>query len=143
MPAVRHNHTGPLGINTHGIRQTDDTSSRERRAVMTKHITPRYKLMLFYDLTGKETEAYYHFVMSEMVPALHEMGLYIFRAFHTIPGPQGSENQMRQVEFVAEELATIREALGSEKWQGYEKRLLEHSANYSRKIVHFRQGFQL
>ena len=110
---------------------------------MTKHITPRYKLMLFYDIVGQETEAYYQFVMTEMIPALHEMGLYIFRAFHTIPGPSGGEHQMRQVEFVSEELDTIRDALNSDAWHGYEKRLLEHAANYRRKIVPFRHGFQL
>lgn len=110
---------------------------------MTKHIIPRYKLMLFYDLTSQETEAYYQFVMTEMVPALHEMGLYIFRAFHTIPGTSGGDHQMRQVEFVAENLDTIREVLDSPKWQEYESRLLTHAANYNRKIVHFRQGFQL
>ena len=110
---------------------------------MTKHITPRYKLMLFYDLSSQETEAYYQFVMTEMVPALHEMGLYIFRAFHTIPGPSGGDHQMRQVEFVAENLGTIREVLESPKWQEYEQRLLTHAMNYNRKIVRFRQGFQL
>lgn len=110
---------------------------------MTKHITPRYKLMLFYDLTGQETEAYYQFVMTEMIPALHEMGLYIFRAFHTIPGPDGGDHEMRQVEFVAEDLQTVRDALDSDKWHEYEARLLQHASNYSRKIVHFRQGFQL
>ncbi len=110
---------------------------------MTKHITPRYKLMLFYDLSSQETEAYYQFVMTEMVPALHEMGLYIFRAFHTIPGPSGGDHQMRQVEFVAESLDEIRGVLDSPKWQEYEKRLLTHAVNYNRKIVHFRQGFQL
>lgn len=110
---------------------------------MSKHITPRYKLMLFYDLVGQESEAYYQFIMTEMIPSLREMGLYIFRAFHTIPGPNGDPNRMRQVEFIAEDLETVRTVLDSEKWKGFEARLLQHAANYERKIVHFRQGFQL
>jgi hypothetical protein len=110
---------------------------------MTKHITPRYKLMLFYDLETDETEAYYQFIMTEMIPTLQTMGLYIFRAFHTIPGPQGTEHRMRQVEFVAEDLETVQKIIDSERWQEYETRLLEHAGNYSRKIVRFRNGFQL
>jgi hypothetical protein len=111
---------------------------------MTKHIVPRYKLMLFYNISSQDVDTFYQFVMDEMVPALHEMGLYIFRAFHTIPGPLAEEQYpLRQVEYVAEDLETIQSVLESEKWQELESRLLGHVTNYSRKIVRFRQGFQL
>ena len=110
---------------------------------MTRQIIPRFKLMLFYDLATQETEAYYQFVMTEMIPTLHENGLYIFRAFHTIPGPQGVNSPMRQVEFVAEDLDTIQTVLDSAKWSEFETRLTEHAVNYRRKIVRFRAGFQL
>jgi len=109
---------------------------------MTKHIIPRYKLMLFYDLKTPETETYYQFVMNELIPSLHEMGLYIFRAFHTIPGVVG-ESAQRQVEFVAEDLATVNLVLESDEWQNFETKLLTHATNYSKKTVRFRQGFQL
>lgn len=110
---------------------------------MTRQITPRYKLMLFYDLAAREPEAYYQFVMTEMIPTMHTLGLYIFRAFHTIPGPEGATQPMRQVEFVAEDLETIQQVLGSAKWLEFEDRLLQHATNYHRKIVRFRHGFQL
>lgn len=110
---------------------------------MTRQIIPRYKLMLFYDLVGHETDAYYQFIMTEMIPALHENGLFIFRAFHTIPGPESGDHQMRQVEFVAQDLETVRDVLNSDMWAKFEERLRQHATNYSRKIVHFRQGFQL
>ncbi len=110
---------------------------------MTQKFIPRYKLILFYDLAGQETQAYYQFIMTEMIPALHEKGLIIFQAFHTIPGPDGGDIQMRQVEFVARDLETVRGVLNSDMWAGFEIRLRQHATNYSRKIVHFRQGFQL
>lgn len=110
---------------------------------MTKHIIPRYKLMLFYDISSQDIDTFYQFVMNEMVPALHEMGLYIFRAFHTIPGPSAGEYPLRQVEYVAEDLETIQNVLSSDKWQELEAQLLTHVTNYSRKIVQFRQGFQM
>jgi len=105
---------------------------------MTKHIIPRYKLMLFYDLRPEEKELYYQFVMTEMVPAVQNMGLYFFRVYHTLWG----ECPLRQAEFVAEDLATIHTVLESELWRTLESRLMEHAINYRRKIVRFRPGFQ-
>ncbi len=111
---------------------------------MTKHIVPRYKLMLFYDLAEKHSEEYYQFIMNEMIPALQAMDVYIFRAFHTIPAQQdGSSQRNRQVEYVAETLEAIETMLKSEKWQVVETHLQNYVTNYSRKIVQFRQGFQL
>ncbi len=110
---------------------------------MTKQITPRYKLMLFYDLSTTDTNAYYQFLMMEMIPSLHALGVYIFRAFQVIPAASESPPQMRQIEFVAEDLETLQAVLGSRRWKLYEDWLLEHSTNYRKKIVRFRPGFQL
>ncbi len=110
---------------------------------MTKQITPRYKLMLFYDLSTEDTSAYYRFLMMEMIPSLHALGVYIFRAFQVIPAAGDSPQQMRQIEFVAEDLETLRAVLGSRRWKLYEDWLLEHATNYRKKIVPFRSGFQL
>ncbi|MBN1681772.1 MAG: hypothetical protein JW966_15945 [Anaerolineae bacterium] len=106
---------------------------------MTKHITPRYKLMLFYDLKPQpDEEMYYQFVMNEMIPHAQEMGLYMFRVYHTIWG----DCPLRQAEFVAENLDIVYQALSSDQWQAVEQGLLQHATNYSRKIVKFRPGFQ-
>ncbi len=110
---------------------------------MTKHIVPRFKLMLFYDVATDDAEAYFQFVMSEMVPALHEMELYLFRAFQTIPAREDGDHRHRQVEYVAEELETIQAVLHSEKWCDLEARLQQFVSGYTRKIVRFRPGFQL
>jgi hypothetical protein len=110
---------------------------------MTKHIVPRYKLMLFYDLADRYTDEYYQFIMNEMIPALQAMDLYIFRAFHTIPAQQGESHRNRQVEYVAESLEAVEDVLKSEQWQTMEAKLLTYVTNYSRKTVRFRQGFQL
>lgn len=106
---------------------------------MTQHIIPRYKLMIFYDLLPGTDESYYNFIMNEMVPTAQEMGLHMFRVYHTLWG----NCPLRQAEFVAEDLETIHAALNSERWQDMESTLLEHATNYQRKIVRFRPGFQL
>lgn len=99
--------------------------------------------MMFYDVPAHELESYFQFVMSDMVPVLHEMGLYLFRAFQTIPGQTGDDPRLRQVEYVAEDLETILTILHSPQWSDLEARLQGYVNNYSRKIVRFRQGFQL
>lgn len=106
---------------------------------MTKHITPRYKLMLFYDLSPGSSEAYYEFLMQEMVPAVQDMGLYMFRVFHTVWG----DCPLRQAEFVAEDLVTVQAILASEEWQALEQKLMSYATNYHRKLVRFRPGFQM
>jgi hypothetical protein len=100
---------------------------------------PRFKLMLFYDLATGDIEEYYQFVMTEMVPAIQDMGLYIFGVYHTLWG----DYPHRQAEFVAEDLATIHHVLDSEAWHELESRLQQYTTSYSRKIVRFRSGFQL
>ncbi|MBN1564734.1 MAG: hypothetical protein JXA10_12885 [Anaerolineae bacterium] len=110
---------------------------------MTKHIVPRFKLMLFYDLADRHTEDYYQFIMNEMIPIMQAKNVFIFRAFQTISGQQDSTHRNRQVEYVAEDLEALAAALNSEEWQAMEAKLRNYVTNYSRKIVRFRQGFQL
>lgn len=106
---------------------------------MKKNIVPRYKLMLFFDLLPGTNEAYYSFVMNEMVPTAQSMGLYMVQVYHTVWG----ECPLRQAEFVSEDLETLQEVLDSDSWQGIEHKLNSFVSNYHRKIVPFRPGFQL
>ncbi len=110
---------------------------------MTQRIIPRYKLMLFYDLATEDTSAYFRFLMMEMIPSLQALGVYMFRAFQIIPAAPDSRSQMRQIEFVSEDLETLRDVLASPRWQNYEAWLLAHTTHYRKKIVPFRSGFQL
>ncbi len=103
-----------------------------------QRIIPRYKLMLFYDLTTSDVEVYYDFVMSELVPSLRDRGLHMAMVYHTLWG----SCPIRQVEFVSEDLATIQGLLDSDLWRSLEVKLLEHATNYHRKVVRFRPGFQ-
>ncbi|NDJ76233.1 MAG: hypothetical protein GYB65_08230 [Chloroflexi bacterium] len=106
---------------------------------MTKHIVPRYKLVLCYDPKPGQLETYYNFVMNELVPAVQEMELYMFEVYHTLWG----DFPHRQAEFVAEDLAIIHTALESDTWQTLEQTLMQYVTKYRRKIIPFRRGFQL
>jgi hypothetical protein len=105
---------------------------------MAEMIIPKYKLMLTYDVSPDEEEAYYRFTLGEFVPSLQGMGLYLLRAWHTAYG----DYPVRQSEFVAEELETIRRALNSDEFTDLEEQLLGYVTNYKRKVVRFSDRFQ-
>lgn len=102
-------------------------------------IVPRYKLMLRYNINRDTHETYYQFVVNEMIPAMQGLGLHMFRVYHTVFG----EHPMRQIEFLAEDLDTVRAALASAAFQRLEGKLGGFITDYTRKIVEFRDGFQL
>jgi hypothetical protein len=102
------------------------------------HMKPRYKLILMYDIVAGENDKYFQFVVREFVPAVQDLGLYLWRVYHTAYG----ERPLRQVEFLAESLETVQTALSSPRWQSLEGRLEQYITNYTRKLVSFRDGFQ-
>ncbi|NPV67606.1 MAG: hypothetical protein HPY64_10715 [Anaerolineae bacterium] len=106
---------------------------------MGQFIRPRYNVVLTYDVMPEQEEEYYRFALGEFVPGLQELGLYLARAWHTAYG----DYPLRQSEFVAEDLATIRKALSSDVFRRLEERLQEYVVNYDRKIVPFNESFQL
>ena len=101
-------------------------------------IIPRYKLIVCYDVLPASRDTYYQFILGELVPSAQQMGLYMTEAWHTAYG----EYPLRMASFVAEDLDTVREALGSQEWRELEARFLTYVDNYSRKLVPFREGFQ-
>jgi hypothetical protein len=101
-------------------------------------IIPHFKMIISYDVLPSSHENYYQFVLGEMVPAMQEMGVYMTEAWHTAYG----EYPIRMVSFVSEDIETINDMLGSDRWQDLETRLQSFIRNYSRKIVEYRQGFQ-
>ncbi len=105
---------------------------------MSEIITPQYNLMMTFDISPDQEEAFYRFALSEFVPTMQGMGLYLIRAWHTMYG----DYPVRQSEFVAEDLETIRQALSSDTFRRLEEHLLRYVSNYNRKIVRFSDRFQ-
>jgi hypothetical protein len=67
------------------------------------------------------------------------MDVYIIDVHHVVWG----NYPVRQMEFVAESLNIMREALGSERFKDLEEKLQSYTDNYRRKLVPYRDGFQL
>ncbi len=101
-------------------------------------IIPRYKLVLSYDVRPEVYAEYQRYVLDEFVPGMQEMKLYMTAAWRTAYGNYPA----RQVEFVLEDLQTMRAALHNAQWKTLEERLKGYTLNYDRKLILFRQGFQ-
>jgi hypothetical protein len=101
-------------------------------------IIPQYRLLMRYDIRLEMYEPYYQYVMNEFVPALHNMGLYMYGIWHTAYG----EYPLRQVEFVTDSLQTVIEVFQSEHWRKLENKLKSFTTSYERKLVHYHDRFQ-
>jgi hypothetical protein len=106
--------------------------------MMPQMITPRYKMLMSYDIQPDTRDTHYEFVLGEFVPAVQKMGLYMIEAWHTAYG----NYPIRLTGFVAEDLETLHKALGSDKFRQLEERFRDYVSNYHRKVVPFREGFQ-
>lgn len=105
---------------------------------MTTQIIPRYKLLVTYDIKPREDNSYFQFVLNVFVPRLQGMGLFMWRAYHTAYG----NYPLRQLEFLAEDIDTVRKAMESEEFRSLVEKLHGYVDNYNTKIVAFRDGFQ-
>ena len=102
-------------------------------------IFPRYKLVMTYDIRPEALRIYQHFIINEFAPTLQDLSVYMLAVWETTYGPY----PQRQVEFVAESLELIQAALQDDRWALLEGELRNFVLNYHRKIIPFRQGFQL
>lgn len=102
-------------------------------------IKPEYRLLLIYDIQPNMQERYYRYVLREFVPQLQEMGLYMVAAWHTAYG----DYPMRRIEFVTESREVLQTILTSDTWKELEDKLKNFTTNYSRKLLRFRDGYQM
>jgi hypothetical protein len=73
----------------------------------------RVKMLMSYDVVPELQQAYYEFVLGEMVPAAQSMGLVLSEAWHTAYG----DYPIRLNGFVARDKAALDRILGSSEWQ--------------------------
>jgi hypothetical protein len=99
----------------------------------------RTKLLLSYDVLPSTQEAYYQFVTNELLPQAQDLGLIIAEAWHTTYG----NYPMRLTGFIAEDLATMKAILSSKEWQRLEAGLKQYVNSFSKKVVPYRNGFQI
>jgi len=98
----------------------------------------RVKMLITYDVVPELQQAYYEFVLGEMIPAAQSMGLVLSEAWHTAYG----NYPIRLNGFVAKDRAALDRVLGSAEWRQLEDKLKRFVTGYQRKIIPYREGFQ-
>ncbi len=98
----------------------------------------RVKMLISYDVVPELQQAYYEFVLGEMIPGAQSMGLVLNEAWHTAYG----RYPVRLNGFVAKDRSTLDRVLASPEWTQLEDKLKRFVTDYKRKIIPYREGFQ-
>jgi hypothetical protein len=98
----------------------------------------RVKMLISYDVVPELQQAYYEFVLGEMIPSAQSMGLVLNEAWHTAYG----HYPVRLNGFVAKDRSTLDRVLASPEWTQLEDKLKRFVTDYKRKIIPYREGFQ-
>lgn len=99
----------------------------------------RVKMLVSYDVVAELQQGYYEFVLGEMIPTAQSMGLQLNEAWHTAYG----NYPIRLNGFVAEDRAALDRILATPEWKSLEEKLKRFVTEYKRKIIPYREGFQL
>ncbi len=96
------------------------------------------KLLVTYDVNDTRQDEYFQYVLGEFVPGVQNLGLHMTEVWHTAYG----EYPVRLAGFVAQDYDTMVSILSDPTFVGLEDRLKEFVANYNRRIVPLKTGFQ-
>ena len=78
-------------------------------------------------------------MLSSFVPAIQKLGVYMHMAWHIAYG----DYPMRKIEFVTESAEVLRQLFLSDEWEELEGKLKRYVVDYERKVISYRNGFQL
>ena len=98
----------------------------------------RVKMLMSYDVVPELQQAYYEFVLGEMIPSAQTLGLVLSEAWHTAYGSY----PIRLNGFVARSKQDLDRILATADWQQLEEKLKRFVTGYQRKTVAYRDGFQ-
>ncbi len=98
----------------------------------------RVKMLMSYDVVPELQQAYYEFVLGELIPSAQTLGLVLSEAWHTAYGAY----PIRLNGFVAKSKQDLDRILATSDWQKLEEKLKRFVTGYRRKTVTYRDGFQ-
>ena len=98
----------------------------------------RVKMLISYNVVPELQQAYYEFVLGELIPSAQSMGLVLSEAWHTAYG----DYPIRLNGFVARDKSTLDRILAGSDWRQLEDKLKRFVTAYHKKVVVYRDGFQ-
>lgn len=102
-------------------------------------IRPEYALVFKYDVRPDTQETYFRYVIGEFTPSLQEYKIYMQDAWHVTWGAYPE----RQLEFITEQLDSIRQLMAGTEWEQLEDRLKQFTTHYSWRIVRYSGRFKV
>jgi hypothetical protein len=100
------------------------------------------KLLLSWDIRPEQDQEHFEFLVREFAPRLTAMGIKPIEAWFTIYGRENGNPQII-IEAITDDLAKMREILGTSEWEELKESLLEHVDNFTQRVVRGRPHLQL
>lgn len=97
------------------------------------------KLLMDWNIKAGQEEAYFDFVMQELLTIFLQAGFRLTDAWYTV---YGDWPQVR-IGFLAEDLEAVEDFLASEAWLDLKQELFTYILDYHQKVVWASGGFQL
>lgn len=97
------------------------------------------KLLMTWDIIQGREQEYFEFVVREFVPGIQRLGIQPTEAWYTTYG----RRPQILTGVVADTLARMELALGTEDWRRLRDRLLDYVTNFESRIVRATGGFQM
>jgi hypothetical protein len=97
------------------------------------------KLLMTWDIIPGREQEYFEFVVREFVPGIQRLGIQPTEAWYTTYG----RRPQILTGVVADTLARMELALGTEDWRRLRDRLLDYVTNFESRIVRATGGFQM
>jgi len=96
------------------------------------------KLLLAYNIKPNFESEYYRYVLSEFLPALQNIGLYMVEGWHTAYG----DYPVRLIGFQTNSGEDVRQVLRRAEWKEAKAKLLEYVRDYEERVVTAKNMFQ-
>jgi hypothetical protein len=97
------------------------------------------KLLMTWDIIQGREQEYFEFVVREFVPGIQRLGIQPTEAWYTTYG----QRPQILTGVIADTLARMELALGTEDWRRLRDRLLDYVTNFESRIVRATGGFQM
>jgi hypothetical protein len=97
------------------------------------------KLLMSWNIQSGLEDEYFEFVMQKFAPGLIELGIRPTDAWYTAYG----NHPQILAGGVAEDMASLQQALASQEWRELKLELLNYVTDYTQKTVQASGGFQI
>jgi len=97
------------------------------------------KLLMSWNIQSGLEDEYFEFVLQEFAPGLMELGIRPTDAWYTAYG----NHPQILTGGVVEDMASLRKALASQRWQELKLGLLNYVTDFDQKTVQASGGFQI